>query len=258
MNLNIIVCIKAVVLDAPDGRVVRLPETCALNPFDRPAVETALRLREEHGGKVTALSMGPESGALALYEAMAMGVDRAVLISDRALAGSDTLATSTALGAAIQKLAPFELVLFGTRTSDSDTGQVGPQTAVYLDIPMVTGARAVEYKDSGLVVERKADEFIESFELSLPGALTIHPAAIQPRDASLMGIESAFGMEAFERMSLADLGISPEEVGEGGSPTKIVSMSRVKKERKCKFIEGSLEEQADELIRQLKEAGHIG
>ena len=258
MGLEIIVCIKSVVLDAPDGRVVRLPELCALNPFDRPAIEMALRLREEHGGKVTALSMGPESSALALYEAMAMGVERAVLVSDLALAGSDTLATSTALGAAIKKLAPYDLVLFGVRTSDSDTGQVGPQTAVYLGVPIVTGACAVQYKESCLEVERRADEFIESYELSLPGALTIHPAAGQPRDTSLMGIESAFEVETFETMSLDDLGISPEEVGESGSPTKLVSMSRIKKERKCKFIEGSLEEQADELIRQLNKAGHIG
>ena len=116
MKLRIIVCIKSVLLDAPNGQVIRLPEKCALNPFDRPAIEMALELREKNGGSVTALSMGPEVASLALYEAMAMGVDRSVLISDPALAGSDTLATSRALGAAIMQLKDFDLLLFGTRT----------------------------------------------------------------------------------------------------------------------------------------------
>ena len=133
MDLNIIVCVKSVVLDAPKGRVVRSSESCELNPFDRPVLEVALNLREAHGGKITAISMGPEASALALIETMALGIDRSILISDPALAGSDTLVTSTALAAAIQKIAPFDLVLFGTRTADSDTGQVGPQTAALLE-----------------------------------------------------------------------------------------------------------------------------
>jgi len=258
MGLNIVVCIKSVVLDAPNGKVVRNPDSCALNPFDRPVIETALRLCEENGGKVTALSMGPETGSLALYETMAMGVDRAILVCDQALAGSDTLATSTTLATAIQKLGPFDLVLFGTRTSDSDTGQVGPQTAVLLDLPLVTGVVSFEYKDSVLMVERKADEFIEKFEVALPGSLTIHPSAVQARDAALIGIEKAFGSMDFEKMSLSDLGLSAQQVGEGGSPTRVVSMKRVKRERKCEFIDGSVEEQAEKLINHLKGSGLIG
>jgi len=258
MGLNIIVCIKSVVIDAPDGKVVRAPELCDLNPFDRPAIETALCLKGQTGGEVTALSMGPESSTLALYEALSIGADRAVLISDPALAGSDTLATSTALGAAIKKLKPFDVVLFGARTSDSDTGQVGPQTATILDVPLVTGAYRIEYQDSKLKVERKADEFIEEYEVSLPGALTIHPSAVSPRDASLMGIESSFEHGDLTRMNIADLELSSSDVGEGGSPTKVISMRKVAKERQCNFIDGSVEEQADGLIRQLKEKGFLG
>ncbi len=258
MSLNIIVCIKAVVLDAPDGKVVRNLDTCALNPFDRPVIEVALQLREKAKGTVTALSMGPEVGALALYEALAMGVDRSVLISDPVLAGSDTLATSTVLGAAIQKLSPFDLVLFGTRTSDSDTGQVGPQAAVLLDIPLVTGVFTIALKGSGLKVERRVDEFIEEYEVRLPGALTIHQTAAQPRDASLMGIETAFGCDQLIKMDLDDLNLLAEQVGDRGSPTKVIHMHRIKKTRKCEMIDGSVEEQADELIRRLTKAGHIG
>lgn len=258
MGLNIIVCIKSVVTDAPDGKVVRISETCELNPFDRPAIETALCLRDQTGGEVIALSMGPESAGLALYEALSIGVDRAVLITDPVLAGSDTLATSTTLGAAIKKLTPFDIVLFGARTSDSDTGQVGPQTATLLDLPLVTGAYNIEYQDSKLKVERKIDEFIEEYEVSLPGVLTIHPSAVSPRDASLIGIETSFERGPLTRMNIADLDLSSKDVGEGGSPTKVISMRKVKKVRECSFIEGSVEEQADGLIRQLKETGFLG
>jgi electron transfer flavoprotein beta subunit len=258
MSLNIIVCIKSVVLDAPEGRVVRLPETCALNPFDRPALEMALQIREKEGGSVTALSMGPEVGGLSLYEAMAMGVDRAVLISDPGLAGSDTLATSTALGAAITKLKPFDLILFGTRTSDSDTGQVGPQTAVRLDLPIITGVTQLEQIDSTVIADRRMDEFVERYELFLPAAITVHPASMPARDSSLSGIEKAFNKGSFERMDLSALGLSIDQVGEKGSPTRIISMKKIRRKRKCEFITGSIEEKADKLVRRFKEGGHIG
>jgi len=258
MALNIIICIKSVVLDAPDGRIVRLPETTGLNPFDRPAIEMGLRLREEKGGNITVVSMGPESGAFALYEAISMGADRAILISDPALAGSDTLATSRALSAAIMRLRPFDLVLFGARSSDSDTGQVGPQTAVQLDLPFVTGVFDIKVKDSSIVVERGVDEFLETYEISLPAALAVHATAVQSRDVKLSGIEKAFGIQSFERMNLKDLNIPKDTVGDKGSPTRIVSLNRVIRKKKCDFITGAVEEQADELVRRLKESGHIG
>jgi electron transfer flavoprotein beta subunit len=258
MSLNIIICIKSVVMEAPEGRVVRLPETTGLNPFDRPAIEMGLRLRESMGGNITAVSMGPESSAFALYEALSMGADRAVLISDPALAGSDTLATSRALSAAITRLKPFDLVIFGARSSDSDTGQVGPQTAVLLDLPFVTGVFDINVKGPGLVAERGVDEFLETFEIRFPAAIAVHATAVQPRDIRLSGIEHAFGIESFERINLKDLNIEKETVGEKGSPTKIVSLNRVSRKKKCEFITGSVEEQADDLVRRLREKGHIG
>ena len=124
--MRIIVSIKSVVTRAPKGKTVRSAHHCTLNPFDRPAIETALRLKEAHGGTITAVSMGPASAKAALSEAMAMGVDRAVLACDPAFAGGDTLATATTLAAVVTYISPFDLLLFGTRTADSDTGQVGP------------------------------------------------------------------------------------------------------------------------------------
>ena len=164
MERHIVVCIKSVMLKAPAGRAVRNSETCDLNPFDRPAVEVALRLREDRGGTVTAISMGPDTCAFTLHDAMALGVDRAVLLSDRAFAESDTLATSAVLAAAVRRLDPVDLVLFGTRSTDSDTGQVGSQTAQLLDMPLVTGAVLIEMAGDGLKVTRRSDGFEEVFE----------------------------------------------------------------------------------------------
>lgn len=257
MAFHMIVCIKSVVMRAPKGRVVRSSDSCEMNPFDRPALEAALQLKDAFNGSVTGLSMGPESCAFALHEAMAMGVDRGVLLCDPALAGSDTLATSTALGAAIRKLAPFDLVLFGMRTADSDTGQVGPETAVFLDLPLVTGVHSIQKQDRGLRVLRRADRFEEAYAVSLPAALTVHPAAARPRDATLLGIEEAYNQGEITIWGLADVGLSPDHVGEKGSPTRLLSLTPAKKGRKCAFFSGSTEEQADALVKTLTESGLI-
>lgn len=253
--MHIIVCIKSVVTVAPKGKIVRTADKCALNPFDRPVLELALQLKEKHGGSVSVLSMGPPTAEASLREALAMGADRAVLLCDPALAGSDTLATSTALGAGVQYLAPFDLLLFGTRTSDSDTGQVGPQTAVLLDIPMLTGAVRIEGADDRLIVERRVDGFMEVFEVRLPAALTIHPTAATPRDPALGGIADAFGDRPVETLSIAQLGLDPQRVGEAGSPTRVCSIVPVAKDRSCQWIEGPPIAQAEALVRQLVDAG---
>ena len=258
MKLNIIVCVKSVVVGAPEGQVVRSSEFCELNPYDRPALEIALNLREAHGGAVTTVSMGPESSEVALIETMALGVDRSILLCDPALAGSDTLATATALGAAIKKLAPFDLVLFGIRTADSDTGQVGPQTAILLNLPLVTWAYSIELAENEFFVERRADGFREKFALPLPAMVTVHPASIQPRDVGLYGIQSAFAARKVEFWNLKELGLSTEQVGEPGSPTQVISLKRVKKIRKCKFLTGPAEEQAQDLARLFVDTGFVG
>ena len=144
--MNIVVCIKQV----PDTAEVKInPETNTLirdgvenimNPFDRQALETALILKDTSGAKVTVVSMGTPQATDILKEAIAMGADDAVLISDRALAGSDTLATSVALAAAVRKVGECDLVLCGKQAIDGDTAQVGPEMAEHLGIPQVTGS----------------------------------------------------------------------------------------------------------------------
>ncbi len=257
MSLNIIICIKSVVTSAPGGRVVRTMDNCILNPFDRPAIEMALRLRDKDGGSVTAITMGPATGSIALYEALALGVDRAVLVTDRAFAGSDTLATSKTLAAAIKKIQPFDLVIFGARSSDSDTGQVGPQTAVLLDLPIITGVKNIDHDGNIINAERSIDEFSEKYSMELPGAVAIHSSALTARDTALSMVEMAFKRSTIQKLTLADLELQTEDLGESGSPTKLVSMTKIKRKKKCEFIGGSPEEQAEELVKRIKAGGYI-
>ncbi len=258
MGLHVVVCIKSVILAAPEEQVLRTEDTSELNPFDRPVLEAALRLKELHGGRVTAVSMGPEASLSALSEARAFGADREILISDPKLAGSDTLATSTALAAALKKLTPFDLLLFGVRTADSDTGQVGPQTSVKLGIPFVGMVRSVALEKDAFKVKRVADHFVEAYEVPNPAAFTIHPGSFEPRDLGLSGIGQAFESDRVERWRLADLGLKPEQVGDAGSPTRVLSMKRIRKAKKCEFLKGDPREQADELMKRLSDSGAIG
>ncbi|MFO7602069.1 MAG: electron transfer flavoprotein subunit beta/FixA family protein [Candidatus Desulfacyla sp.] len=257
MGLNLIVCIKSVILKPPEGEIIRSEDLLQLNPYDRPAVEAALRLREIHGGAVTTLSMGPEAANAALEETLAMGADRGILLSDPAFKGSDTLATSTILSAGIRKLAPFDLVLFGTRSADSDTGQVGPQTAVALGIPIITGVHSMELTGADLQVERRMDGFMEKYSVSFPAALSVSLRSFEPVDIGLAAIEAAFEKKALETWTLKDLDLSPDMTGDAGSPTRVISMTKVKKGRTCELLQGAPAEQADQLVVRLKESGML-
>ena len=256
--MHIIVCIKSVVVDAPRGKIVRTADKCAFNPFDRPALEVALQLKESQGGSVTVLTMGPPTAEASLREAIAAGADRSLMLCDPALSGSDTLATSTALCAGVRYLAPFDLLLFGSRTSDSDTGQVGPQTALLLDLPMVSGAVQVTATSDSLTVSRTMDGFSEIYDVDMPAALTIHPTAAIPRDPVLGGIAEAFDDKTVESITIDQLGLKPSQVGDAGSPTRVLSMRPVKKDRTCQWIEGTPVDQAEALVKQLVDAGLIG
>ena len=144
------------------------------------------------------------------------------------------------------------------RTSDSDTRQVGPQTAALLDIPMVTGVHKLTVETGHLVVEREVDGFLETYEISLPASLTIHPKTAAPRDPGLDGIAAAFDQMSVETIGIEGLDIAPEKTGETGSPTRVLSMQPVKKDRSCDWIEGTPVEQAEALVRRLVNEGLIG
>ncbi len=157
-----------------------------INPYDMYAIEEALRLREKHRGKVTAITMGPPQAAEALKEAVALGVDEVVLLSDRSFAGADTWATSYTLSQGIKKLGDFDLIIAGKQAIDGDTAQVGPETADMLGIPFVAYIKKIEQVEGKkMVAERLMDEGYDVVETSLPALITVVKEINQPRVPSL-------------------------------------------------------------------------
>jgi len=258
MPLRLIVCVKSVVIAAPGGVAKRTPGNSELNPFDRPALEAAIRIKETMGGSVTALSMGPGVSAEALSEAQAMGVDRAVLINDRSLAGSDTLVTSRVLAAAVRRIGGFDFIFFGTRTADSDTGQVGPQTAGILDVPFLSRVKKMENRGDSWVVRRTMDAWEEVWEVQSPAAATIDPQNFTPRPVSLAGISRVYDRPALEQWTLTDLNLAAEAVGLAGSPTRVAALTKIKRDRTCEMLSGDPRDQANALIERLTISGKIG
>lgn len=258
MSFNMLVCIKSVVIEAPKGTALRTPENSELNPFDRPALEAALQIREELGGTVTAMTMGPAVSMEVLAEARAMGADRAVLVIDPALSESDTVVTSRVLARAIHKTGPYDMVFFGTRTADSDTGQVGPQTATLLDLPFVSRVKTVRFREGAWEVVRTMDDWDETWRVRSPWAATMDVRAFPPRPVGLLEITEVYEAPCVQEWSLADLDFEPGEVGLAGSPTRVLSMETVPRTRTCHMLEGEPQEQADALMEQLTQAGIIG
>jgi electron transfer flavoprotein beta subunit len=258
MSVHIIVCIKSVVKAAPKGVAKRTSENSELNPFDRPALEAALEIKASQGGSVTVLTMGPAVSMEVLAEAQAMGADRAVLISDRALAESDTLVTAKVLATAIHKIGAFDLLFFGTRTADSDTGQVGPQTAALLDIAFVSSVKAIAPRQKGWEIERTMDAWQERWQVQSPAAVTIDPRAFAPRPVGLIGISRVYEQPDIRQWSLADIGLDPQQVGLNGSPTRVVALETIKRSRKCDMLAGEPQEQVAQLIARLTKTGAIG
>ncbi len=232
MAINSVVCVKQV----PDTTQVRIdPETGSLirhglpsvvNPFDLHAVEAALRLRDIYGGRVTALSMGPPQAEESLRKVLGFGVNRAVLLSDRAFAGADTLATTYALAAAIRKIAaeePVDLVICGKQSIDGDTGQVGPGLAHRLGMSQVTyicGLEEIDLEARTIKAWRQLETGRELLEAKLPAALTITETCNRIRYASLPDLIAA-AEQPVEIWGVDDIEVEREHLGLKGSPTRV-------------------------------------
>ncbi|MDR0543735.1 MAG: electron transfer flavoprotein subunit beta/FixA family protein [Odoribacteraceae bacterium] len=224
--MNIIVCIKQVPdtteikLDPTTGTLLRDGVPSIMNPDDKGGLEIALRLKEQRGGQVTVLTMGPPQAEEILREALAMGVDRAILLSDRKFAGADTLATSNALAGALRTL-PFDVVIAGRQAIDGDTAQVGPQVAEHLDLPQVTYAEEIARADDNcLTVRRAIEEGHQIVEVALPCLLTVSAGAVRPRYMSVRGVVEAHGREV-ERWNFDSISVDERRVGLKGSPTRV-------------------------------------
>jgi electron transfer flavoprotein beta subunit len=264
--LDIVVCIKPV----PDPRgwkKLKLdPETMLLsrseipavmNSLDRNAIEQALQIKSQVGGTVTAVTMAPPEGEQQLLEALAMGCDRAVLLSDRTLAGADTLATARCLAAAIARLDRFDLVCCGAFSLDGSTSQVGPQLAEVLGIPDVTYVRRLDLAEDGLRATCQFDEEDVDYECPLPALATFSREANFPRLPTMSGIMTA-GRTTITRWTAADLGLEPGVVGLAGSPTRMLNVFTPTVGRKGEVIQGTPGEVARRLVTHLREERVLG
>jgi electron transfer flavoprotein beta subunit len=225
-----------------------------INPEDRNALEAALALREIHGGTVTALSMGPPQARDALEEALCMGADRAILLSDRAFAGADTLITAFTLSRAIMKIAKYDLIICGRQAIDGDTAQVGPQIAGFLDLPQVTYAEGLELKKGGaLVVQRGLEESTQWVQVKLPALVTVTGRINHPRYPSLCNVTDSCNEAKIKTWSAKDLQIPLSMLGLGASPTTVKKIFEPDRKMKGEIIPGDEREMAAELIGKLKE-----
>jgi electron transfer flavoprotein alpha/beta subunit len=255
--VKIVVCIKQV----PDTAEVRInPETGTLiregvpsiiNPFDMNAIEAGLQIREKTGGKVTVITMGPPQADTALREAISMGADDAILLSDRAFAGSDTWATSFTLSKAIEKLGA-DIIICGKQAIDGDTAQVGPETAEFLNIPHISYIRKIEnITESSIKVQRLMDEGYDVVESSLPVLMTVVKELNEPRLPSLKG-KMAAKKAVIKKWGQSDILADENDLGLKGSPTQVKNIFTPEARSGRKMLEGKPEEQVDALIQELR------
>ena len=256
--MNIIVCIKQVPntadvkIDPRTNTLIREGVESIINPFDTYAIEEAARLKERFGGKVTVITMGPPQAEAALREALSLGCDEAILISDRAFAGSDTWATSYTLSQAIKKIGQFDIILCGKQASDGDTAQVGPGIAMHLDIPQVTYVKKIEeIKDNKARVERLVEEGYEVIEAPLPCLFTVVKGINVPRLPSLKGKMRARSAP-ITTWNAKDLACDPKKIGLEGSPTKVVKIFHPPPRKGGIKLTGEPPEVVDKLVELLK------
>ena len=259
--MKIIVLVKQVPntaevkLDPKTGNLIREGIESIINPDDRHALEAAARLREVAGGKVTVLSMGPPQAIDAVSEAMGMGADEGILLTDRAFAGADTWATSSTLGKAVETIGDFDVILCGRQAIDGDTAQIGPQVADYLKIPQVTYVFGIEeIKEKSLVVKRRLEDGFERVECDLPALLTVIGEMNTPRYPLVNRLIDACREKApIKIWNAADIGVQTRDIGLEGSLTHVIKTFAPKLQRQIEMIQGDAKTAVKTLAGKLKE-----
>ncbi|MGD9558994.1 MAG: electron transfer flavoprotein subunit beta [Oscillospiraceae bacterium] len=262
--MNIVVCLKQVPdttevkLDPKTNTLIREGVPSIINPDDKAGLEAALELKEKTGASVTAVCMGPPQADVALREALAMGCDKAVLISAREFGGSDTYATATIIGAALTKLG-FDLIITGRQAIDGDTAQVGPQIAEQLKIPQVSYVEEIQY-DGGdaLVVKRQYEDCYHMIKVKMPCLLTALSELATPRYMTVGGIVNAYETE-IQPLGFDDLkdGLNPEWIGLKGSPTNVVKSFTKQAKGQGELVDGLTADEAVKVIVERLDALHL-
>jgi electron transfer flavoprotein beta subunit len=255
--LKIIVPIKQVPetsnvkMDPETGTVIRAGVETVVNPLDLYALEAALRLKESQGGTVTVISMGPPQAIKALKEAIAMGCDEAVLVSDKKFSGSDTWATSYTLAQAIKKIGGYDLVIAGERATDGDTAQVGPGIASWLDLPIATYVARIEgVADSRIALERLVEDGYQMLSLPLPCLLTVVKELASPRLPTLDGKIRSRQMQ-IPVYSTENMELEATALGLKGSPTKVVKIDTPKVTRGGTVVKAGDDEAVVSAVNEL-------
>jgi electron transfer flavoprotein beta subunit len=257
--MNIIVCIKQVPnttdvkIDPVTNTLIRDGVESVINPFDAYAIEEGVRLKERFGGKVTVVTMGPPQAESALREAVSLGCDEAILVSDRKFAGSDTWATSYTLSCAIKKIGAFDIIICGKQASDGDTAQVGPGISTHLDIPQVTYVKKIEeIADSNARVERMTEEGYDIVLAPLPCLITVVKEINTPRLPSLKGMMRSKSA-VITKWNADDIGANPKNLGLEGSPTRVVKIFTPPARKGGEMLKGDTADIASELVTLLKD-----
>lgn len=256
--MKIVVCIKQVPdtteikLDPVTGTLIRDGVPSIMNPDDKGGLEFALQLKDQYGAHVTVVTMGPPQAEAILREAYAMGVDRAILLSDRKFGGADTLATSNTIAAALRAL-DFDLVITGRQAIDGDTAQVGPQIAEHLDLPQVTYAEELKFDgQKTFTVKKSMEEGHQIVEVDAPCVITALASGVKPRYMSVRGIVEAYDHE-IETWNYSNITVDEKKIGLNGSPTRVFKSFTKGVKAAGQIYEVEPAEAVDIIINKLKE-----
>jgi electron transfer flavoprotein beta subunit len=257
--MNFVVCLKQVPgttevkIDPKTNTLIRQGIKAIINPFDSYALEEGVRLKERFGGKVTVISMGPPQANDMLRDAISVGADEAILLSDIAFAGSDTLATAATLGKAIEKIKSYDLIICGRQTLDGDTGQVGPELAENLGIPFIAYVSKIEEIANGKIrVQRMVEDGYETIEASLPAVITVVKEICVPRMPSLRGLSKSKTAQ-IPVWTTKDIAAEKETIGQAGSGTWVIKVFYPQRMQHAEMLKGEPAEQAKALIEKLRE-----
>jgi electron transfer flavoprotein beta subunit len=259
--MKIIVCIKQVPegldvkVDPETKRILREGVKSIINPYDLYAIEEGIRLKERFGGETWVISMGPPQAESAIREAISMGIDNGILLSDRKFAGSDTLATSYTLSLAIKKIGDFDIIICGRETLDGSTGQVGPGIAEHLGITYITYvSKIVNIKENEFECVRLMEDHYEVIKTKLPVLITVTKEINVPRIPSLKNMIRAKKIE-IPIWKAENLGGDESLFGQDGSPTRVIDVWTQTIKKEGRKIEGEPELLAEEILNELKKIG---
>ena len=256
--MKIIVCVKQVpdtkggVKFNPDGTLDRGAMLTIMNPDDNAGLEAALRLKDQYGAEVTVLTMGLPKAEDVLREAIAMGADNGILVTDRVLGGADTWATSTTIAGAIRNIKDYDIIITGRQAIDGDTAQVGPQIAEHLGIPVISYAEGIEVEGDSVIVKRQYEDRHHMIKAKMPVLITALSELNEPRYMTPGGIFDACDAEitTWGRANLVD--VEDGDLGLKGSPTKIAKASdKVRKGAGEKVTPDSPDEAVDYIMDKL-------